>query len=140
LEGFERWHGGKSAGGRNDEGEKIMDYARSRDLALANTFFAKTDEKAYTDKRGLNKTLIAYIMIRREDFGNVKDCKVIPGEPIAPQHRLLVMDYKIRKRKKMVRERPMKINWWKIKEEEGDELDCKVTEMLAEQSEVRDFT
>ena len=34
----------------------------------------------------------------------------------------------------------MKINWWKIKEEEGDELDCKVTEMLAQQSEVRDLT
>ena len=33
----------------------------------------------------------------------------------------------------------MKINWWKIEEEEGDELDCKVTEMLAEQSEVRDL-
>lgn len=139
TEGFGRWHGGKSAGGKNEEGEKILDYARSGDLALVNTFFTKDEEKTYTYKSGLSQTVIDYIMIRREDFGNVKNCKVIPGEPVAPQHRLLVMDYKIRKRRKIVRERPMKINWWKIKEKEGDDLDCKITEMLTEQSEVRDW-
>jgi len=29
---------------RYDDGEKILDYARSKDLALSNTFFTKTDE------------------------------------------------------------------------------------------------
>ena len=80
-------------------------------MALVNTFFTKNDEKTYTYKSGPNQTVIDYIMIRRDDFNNVIDCKVIPGEPVAPQHRLLVMDFKIKKRKRAWRERPTKINW-----------------------------
>ncbi|XP_065315651.1 uncharacterized protein LOC135924521 [Gordionus sp. m RMFG-2023] len=35
---------------------------------------------------------IDYLLIRRKDLRRIKDCKVIPGEEIARQHRPLVMD------------------------------------------------
>jgi len=49
------------------------------------------------------------------------------------QKRLLVMDYKIKERKMIVRQRPMQMNWWEIKEKEGDGMDCKATKLLTEQ-------
>ncbi|XP_046841926.1 uncharacterized protein LOC124436043 [Xenia sp. Carnegie-2017] len=110
VEGLERWHGGKSIGRRNEEGDKILDYARSKDLAMVNTFFTQRDGNTYTYKSGLSQTVIDFIMIRRADLGDVKNCKFIPGEEIALQHRLFVMDYKIKKRRRIRRERPKKIN------------------------------
>ncbi|KAG8238180.1 hypothetical protein J437_LFUL014056 [Ladona fulva] len=49
----------------------------------------------------------------------VRNCKVINGESVAPQHRLLVADcdIKIRKRMKQKCIGPQKIKWWKLKEE-----------------------
>ncbi|XP_046862544.1 uncharacterized protein LOC124456042 [Xenia sp. Carnegie-2017] len=139
VEGFERCHGGKSIGRRNEEGDKILDYARSKDLAVVNTFFTQRDGNTYTYKSGLSQTVIDFIMIRRDDLGDVKNCKVIPGEEIALQHILVVMDCKIKKRRRIRRERPKKINWWKLHNEEGDELESKITEMLMEQSMVGDW-
>jgi len=56
---------------------------------------SQKNEKIYAYKSGLNQTVIDYFMIQRKDSTNVKNCKVILGEPITPQHRVLVMDYKI---------------------------------------------
>ena len=36
--------------------------------------------------------MIDYILIRRNNISKVKDCKVIPGESIATQHRIITMD------------------------------------------------
>ena len=36
--------------------------------------------------------MIDYILIRRNNISKVKDCKVIPGESIVTQHRILTMD------------------------------------------------
>jgi len=71
--------------------EKILDYARSRDLMLVITCYAKSDEKTYTYKIDLNQRVIDYIIILWEHFGNVKGFKLILGEPIAPQRVFLVM-------------------------------------------------
>ena len=48
----------------------------------------------------------------------VEDCKVIPGEAVVSQHRLLVADIKIGKKKRnklVVKEKRIKI--WKLKED-----------------------
>ena len=38
-------------------------------------------------------------MVRRENLRELKNCKVIPGESVATQHRMLVMEMKaVRKR------------------------------------------
>jgi exonuclease III len=130
--GFERWHGGKSRGNTNAEGDRILNFVREGDLALVNTFFTKTDAQTYTFKSGQNQTVIDYIAVRRGRLGKVKDCKVIPGESVATQHRLMVVDFRIVKRKRKRRQREKRICWWKLRKEEGQQLVQKLTEKLEE--------
>ncbi|EYC32506.1 hypothetical protein Y032_0003g1618 [Ancylostoma ceylanicum] len=40
-EGFDRWHGGYSYGTRNEEGQRILEFAAMSDLVIANTQFRK---------------------------------------------------------------------------------------------------
>ena len=129
-DGFERWNGGKTRGNINDEGERILNYARECDLALVNTFFTKSDAQTYTFKSGPNQTVIDYIGIRRESMSKIKDCKVIQGESVASQHRLLVVDILAKKNKRRSRKREKKISWWKLRKPEGVELTEKLSEKL----------
>ncbi|XP_045446697.1 craniofacial development protein 2-like [Melitaea cinxia] len=85
-------HGGFGYGRRNVEGQKILRTCSSFDLAIVNTFFAKNTQQLITYKSGSHSTQIDYLLIRRCHIGKVTNCKVIPGESLTPQHRLLVMD------------------------------------------------
>ena len=38
-EGYARWHGGKSAGVKNEDGERVLEFARGKDLVVVNKFF-----------------------------------------------------------------------------------------------------
>ena len=80
--GFERWHGGFSVGERNEEGEKILHLAQAFDLAIVNTFYSKRREHLLTYKSGGKATVIDYIMVRRENLRELKNCKVIPGSQL----------------------------------------------------------
>ena len=95
-EGVERIHGGFGFGRANAEGQRVLDFAVSFDLAIANTFFRKREEHYITYKSGENKAQIDFMMYRRSNLMEIKNCKVIPGDHVAPQHRLVVMDVIIR--------------------------------------------
>ncbi|XP_047494090.1 uncharacterized protein LOC125042493 [Penaeus chinensis] len=58
-------------------------------MAVVNTFYQKRDEHLITYKSGQHSTQIDYLMIRRADLKSVRNCKVIPGEAVAAQHKLL---------------------------------------------------
>ena len=85
---FQRVRGGKGYGQRNREGENILESTESLDLALVNTFFNKKEEHLMTYKNVENSSQIDFIMTRRADLKEMRECKVIPGEEIASQHRL----------------------------------------------------
>ena len=95
--GYEMVHGGHGFGDRNDSGEAILDFAVAYDLIVANTFFRKRDEYLITFKSGTNMSQIDFFLMKRIDRLTCKDCKVIPGESITSQHRLLVVDVAIKK-------------------------------------------
>ncbi|XP_070008216.1 uncharacterized protein [Nicotiana sylvestris] len=57
-------------------------------------------EHLVTFRSSAAKTQIDYLLLRRCDRGLCKDCKVIPGETLATQHRLLVMDIGIMMKRK----------------------------------------
>nr|XP_016478308.1 PREDICTED: uncharacterized mitochondrial protein AtMg00810-like [Nicotiana tabacum] len=58
------------------------------------------------------RTQIDYLLLRRCNRGLCTDCKVIPSENLSTQHRLLVMDLEIgRKRKKRIEFGLPKIKW-----------------------------
>ena len=76
--------------GMNQEGDNILEFTQAYDLAMGNSFFKKIDEHYVTYMSGTNRMMIDYILMRRQYLRDLKDCKVIPGESIASQHRLLV--------------------------------------------------
>ena len=62
--------------------------------------------------------LIDFILARREDKRDCLDCKVIPGECVVPQHKLVVADFRLRVR--VHRDKCAKIartKWWKLRGE-----------------------
>ena len=97
--GVEIWHGGYGYGSKNEEGRTILQCAQMYDLAIANTFLKK-DQHLITYRSGDRMITIDYIMVRRDDIRTIKDCKVIPGECVATQHRLVVMEMNVKMTRK----------------------------------------
>jgi hypothetical protein len=86
-------HGGFGYESRNQEGEGILNFALAYDLFVANTFFRKRVSHLVTFSSGQHCSLIDFIFARREDRHACLDCKVIPGECVVPQHKLVVADF-----------------------------------------------
>ena len=72
--------------------EEKLQFAQAYDLGVVNTFSQKKMEHLITYKSGGRRSVIDYILIRRNNISKVKDFKVIPGESIATQHIILTMD------------------------------------------------
>lgn len=135
--GYERNHGGHGHGLRNAEGESILRMAQAHDLAVVNTFFQKKEEHLLTFKSGAGRSQIDYFLVQRAELKGVKDCKVIPGECVAAQHRLLLMKFRLEGawRKKEVKRCSRKIKWWRLKEASlAKEFKAQVEEKLRQES------
>ena len=124
VDGFEGVHGGYGYGTRNVEGEMLLEFADAMDLAVANTWFKKAEQKLVTFEsvtgNGECKTVLDYILVRQKERKLLKDVKVIPGEPILKQHKLLVCILQLGelgcKRKKELFVSKCKV--WKLREPE----------------------
>ena len=69
-----------------------------------------------TYKSGGNASQIDFFLTRRVGRTCCLDYKVIPGECVATQHRLLVLDVRLRKMyRKIRRVLNRRIKWWKLK-------------------------
>ncbi|EYC27388.1 hypothetical protein Y032_0009g691 [Ancylostoma ceylanicum] len=122
-EGFDRWHGGYGYGTRNEEGQRILEFAAMSDLLIANTQFRKRKSHLVTFTSGGRETQIDFWMLRRRDRNILVDTNVIPSDHVAAQHHLLVMDLKIRRPKKArARTGTQRIKWWKLKEQKDKVL------------------
>ena len=86
-----RVHGGY--GKRNEAGEKILDFASTYELAIVNTYFRKREDHYITYKSGENNSQIHYFLWKRRDLKQLTDCKVIPGESVTAQNRLMLNGY-----------------------------------------------
>jgi hypothetical protein len=91
--GFDGVHGGFGYGSRNQEGEGILNFGLAYDLFVANTLFKKRVSHLITFSSGQHCSQINFILARREDMHAFLDCKVIPGECVVPQHKLVVADF-----------------------------------------------
>ncbi|XGW23906.1 hypothetical protein V3C99_005819, partial [Haemonchus contortus] len=81
-------HGGFGYGSRNTDGERILEYADSHNLAIVNTRFRKRDSHLITFYSGENRTQIDFVLIA-------------PPKP-----------------KLAERCGPARIKWWRLKEKE----------------------
>ncbi|KAK3508865.1 hypothetical protein QTP70_010721 [Hemibagrus guttatus] len=105
---------------RNLEGQMVVDFAKRMDMAVVNTYFQKREEHRVTYKSGGRRTQVDYILYRRGNLKEISDCKVVVGESVARQHRMVVcrMTLMVCKTKRSKREIEKKTKWWKLKKEE----------------------
>ncbi|KAK3512367.1 hypothetical protein QTP70_007366 [Hemibagrus guttatus] len=105
---------------RNLEGQMVVDFAKSMDMAVANTYFQKREEHRVTYKSGGRRTQVDYILCRRGNLKEISECKVVVGESVARQHRMVVcrMTLMVCKKKRSKIEIEKKTKWWKLKKEE----------------------
>ena len=80
-----RWIGKK-----NDEGQVVVDFAKRMKLAITNTYFVEKPAHRVTYNSGGRSSLVDYAMVRRQRIKEVVDTKVIVGESVARQHRIVV--------------------------------------------------
>ncbi|KAK3541074.1 hypothetical protein QTP86_012309 [Hemibagrus guttatus] len=103
---------------RNLEGQMVVYFAKRMDMAVVNTYFQKREEHRVTYKSGGRRTQVDYILCRRGNLKEISDCKVVVGESVARQHRMVVcrMTLIVCKTKRSKIEK--KTKWWKLKKEE----------------------
>ena len=71
-----------------------------------------------TFRSGQHSSQIDFILVRREDRRDCLDCKVIPGECVVPQHKLVVADFRLWVRvHRDKRAKIAKTKWWKLRGE-----------------------
>ncbi|KAK3519649.1 hypothetical protein QTP86_002806, partial [Hemibagrus guttatus] len=100
---------------RNLEGQMVVDFAKRIDMAVVNNYFQKKEEHKVTYKSGGRRTQIDFILCRR---GNC-DCKVVVGDSVVRQHRMVVcrMTLMVCKKKRSKIEIEKKTKWWRLKKE-----------------------
>ena len=98
--GFEGLHGGYGLGEINAEGKSILDFSPAFDLTIGNTCFRKREEHLITYKSGVSCSQIDFFLIRKSDRKICLDCKVIPRESLTIQHRVMVIDVRVKRRAK----------------------------------------
>ncbi|XP_070017988.1 uncharacterized protein [Nicotiana sylvestris] len=121
--GYTEVHGGFGFGERNGGDTSLLDFTKAFELVIANSSFPKWEEHLVTFKSLVARTQNDYLLLKRCDRRLCEDCKVIPGETLATQHRLLVMDIGIMiwRKKRSVRGRP-RIRWGALTEDKDQEL------------------
>lgn len=126
--GDKRWHGGYAHGTRNDQGNNIMLLAKSHDLVILNTIFRKQERHLITYSSGGRESQIDYHLCNRAIKKYVKDCKVILGEDVVEQHRLLLTEFRfeIKNKTKETSVKLPKIKWHNI----GSPMGIKLVEQM----------
>ncbi|KAK3505849.1 hypothetical protein QTP70_019541, partial [Hemibagrus guttatus] len=103
---------------RNLEGQMVVDFAKRMDMGVVNTYFQKREEHRVTYKSGGRRTQVDYILCRRGNLKEISDCKVVVGESVARQHRMVVCRMTLMGCKTKRSKIEKKTKWWKLKKEE----------------------
>ena len=116
--GYEGIHGGHGYEIQNKEGENILEFAVAHNLVVGNSCFTKKDSHLITYQSGGNSSQIDYVLVRKSDLKLMRDIKVIPGEEVLTQHRMLVSDmiWKFTKPEKKIF--TPKLRTWKLKDKD----------------------
>ncbi|KAK3553592.1 hypothetical protein QTP70_005764 [Hemibagrus guttatus] len=87
-------------------------------FALERRGMKKREEHRVTYKSGGRRTQVDYILCRRGNLKEISDCKVVVGESVARQHRMVVCRMTLMVCKKKRSKIEKKTKWWKLKKEE----------------------
>ncbi|AQK53162.1 Retrovirus-related Pol polyprotein LINE-1 [Zea mays] len=82
----------------------------------ANTFFRKRTSHLVTFSSGQHTSQIDFVLLRKEDRHACLDCKVIPGECVVTQHKLVAADFRFKIRlQRNKHNKVTRTKWWKLK-------------------------
>ena len=87
----------------------ILESVEAMDLMIGNTWYKKRGEHLITYASGGARSQINYLLTRREHKHIVKDYKIIPGEAVVSQHKLVVMELRTIKKEQVEEDRKDKI-------------------------------
>ena len=105
-------------GTSNREGTTILEFCKHQNLRILNTYFKKDKYKTVTYASGGSETQVDLVLMRpREEFTQI-DCRAIPGECCATQHRPVRADIRVSTMKRRKVKGRKKIKAWKLKDEE----------------------
>jgi hypothetical protein len=90
---FDGVHEGFRYESRNQEWD-ILNFSLAYDLIIVNILFRKRVSHLVTFSNGQYCRQIDFILVRRDDSHACLDCKVIPGEYVVPQYKLVVADFR----------------------------------------------
>ena len=74
-DGYGGVHGGMGFGTRNTEGERILEFGDALGMVVCNTFFKKEDSKLITYQSGDNRSMIDYLMVRKNRSLSSEGCE-----------------------------------------------------------------
>ena len=103
---------------RHAEGQMVVDFATIMEMAVLNTYFKKREDHRVTYKSGGRSTQVDHVVCRRAYMKEIADCKVIAGDNVANQHRLLVCRMTLETNKRKIVKAEPRIKWWKLKKED----------------------
>ena len=84
-------------------------------MVLVNTFFKTRENQLATCKSEETKSNRLPIY-RRIDFREIQDCRLMNGEDLAGQQRMVLARMKVTEEGKRIERRQRKIKWWRLKE------------------------
>ena len=98
---------------------------------VVNTFFTKRKSKKTTYSSGGNNSQLDYILCCRQMFKQVVDCKVIPGEAVAKQHKPVVCKFRTKNAIEPKQATTKKTRWRMLKDKvQKEEIVETITEAL----------
>ena len=116
-------HGGQGFGEKNELENTILDFAFAFYLVIANACFKKREQHLITYKCGTSKSQINLFLVRKHNRLAPKDCKVILGESLTTQHKLVVLDICNRNRRsRIVNKMCLKTRWRDLKGKKSNNI------------------
>ena len=114
----QQWEKGKCTGrfgigGKNERGERLINFAEEKRLFIANTFFEKNKHRYWTweSPNGEHKNEIDFILCSEKT--TIEDCEVITKVDVGSDHRMVRAKLKINKKlirlKHIKQQKPMKL-------------------------------
>jgi len=80
--GYEDIHGGHAIGRRNDEGERLLEFANANDLVVGNSVFEKQPKYLVVYQSGDANTQIDFLLYRRSFRRHVTKRKIHPWSKV----------------------------------------------------------
>ena len=98
---------------------ELLEFGLALDMVVCNTLCNKRSSRLITYSSGGVNTQIDYMLMKTRDKKILNDVKVIPGEEVFTQHKLVVYDLNIRIEREKKKLYIPKLKVWKLREAEA---------------------